>query len=227
VLLPLLEVEYRMEKRIAGIIRWLERCLEAQRAGEMESALMDVECAQADMDILRNGVWSKLDRRRAAKQRRLFVTASLKVALGIVFMILATATPLTPLQETRREETETAVVRESVVLAEKTQSIDLFGPAADTEASRPRTGASIVSEPEPLPARAAYADAKRTEPKAEPFRKTQPFQAARQLRTAQQGEKRAMSLSYESILALVQTGERALKNEKPAIEIEEQNRRGF
>jgi hypothetical protein len=29
-----------------------------------------------------------------------------------------------------------------------------------------------------------------------------------------------MNLSYENILALVQTGEKALKNEKPAIEIE-------
>ena len=47
------------EKRIDGIIRWLERLKKSYKSGAMESALMDAECARADLEVLRQEVWSK------------------------------------------------------------------------------------------------------------------------------------------------------------------------
>jgi hypothetical protein len=126
-------------------------------------------------------------------------------------MILATATPLALPPETRHEEF--AAAPEPAIFAEEK------APPA-------------VSEPEIPPAQAVYVSVKRTEPRIEPPRarplEARPLEArpleARPLE-AQRGEKREMNLSYENILALVQMGEKALKNEKPAIEIERKRER--
>ena len=45
-----------MEKRVAGIVRWLERFQRSYKSGSMESALMDAECARADLETLRRDV---------------------------------------------------------------------------------------------------------------------------------------------------------------------------
>ena len=45
-----------VEKRVAGIIRWLERLKKSYSSGALESALMDAECARADLENLRLAV---------------------------------------------------------------------------------------------------------------------------------------------------------------------------
>ena len=50
-----------LDKRVAGIIRWLERLKKSYSAGSMENALMDAECARADLENLRLDVWANLD----------------------------------------------------------------------------------------------------------------------------------------------------------------------
>jgi hypothetical protein len=196
-----------MEKRIAAIIRWLERSLEAHKAGELESALMDVECAQADMDILRDGVWSGLDRRQAAKRRRFFVdlaAALFKVGLGAACAILATATPLALPPERHWEA------------------------AGVAKEAAPKPAA--VSERENQPARTTIhmADKRAELPQAAPQSERQGNVNTNDTKTNNINTNNTnTNLSYENILALVQTGEKALKNERPAIEIEIENRRGF
>ena len=49
-------VQGGMDRRIAGIIRWLERFQSSYRSGAIESALMDAECARADLEDLRSDV---------------------------------------------------------------------------------------------------------------------------------------------------------------------------
>ncbi|MDR2175325.1 MAG: hypothetical protein LBO82_05240 [Synergistaceae bacterium] len=214
-----------MEKRIAGIIRWLERCLEAHKAGEMESALMDVECARADMDLLRDGFWSKLDR-RAAGRRRTFVAALfaalLKTALGATAVILATAAPLALPREKLGEEAAAAPGR--VIFVAKAQN-GLFETAAEREGAR----AAETEFSPPKIAAAVRADAKRPEPKDRPLQSQAQSQSPQEqpYRAGRDEKERGVNLSYENILALIQTGERALKNAAPAIEIEGVNRRGF
>jgi hypothetical protein len=180
----------------------------------MESALMDVECARADMDLLRDGFWSKLDRRRA-RRRRAFAAALFKTAPGVALIILATATPLALPRERPREEAA-AFAPGPAVFAERIPSAGLFEPAALPEKQEDvRPGPAEFSAPaDPT----LHAGAKRAEPEPR-LRQAQTFQG-RSSRPAGQDGTRAMSLSYENILALVQTGEKALKNETPAIEIE-------
>lgn len=49
-----------VDRKVAGIIRWLERMKKSYSAGAIESALMDAECARADLETLRNDVWQKV-----------------------------------------------------------------------------------------------------------------------------------------------------------------------
>lgn len=50
-----------VDKKVAGIIRWLERLKTSYSSGAMESALMDAECARADLENLRLDVWATLE----------------------------------------------------------------------------------------------------------------------------------------------------------------------
>ena len=51
----------KIDKKVAGIIRWLERFKKSCSAGAIESALMDAECARADLENLRLDVWAVLE----------------------------------------------------------------------------------------------------------------------------------------------------------------------
>ena len=56
--------ERKLERRIDGIISWLERMKSSYRQGQVESAYMDVECARADLEDLRTDVFSGISMRR-------------------------------------------------------------------------------------------------------------------------------------------------------------------
>ena len=81
-----------VEKRVAGIIRWLERLKQSYSSGAIESALMDAECARADLENLRQDVWAQV-RPSAKNESALFSFAGMmnfarvfSLALIIVMM---------------------------------------------------------------------------------------------------------------------------------------------
>ena len=128
-------------------------------------------------------------------------------------MILATAAPLALPQEKPQE----AAGPKPAIFAEKRSSAALSGPVPGGEYAQ--AGAAELSPP-------VFANVKEKRPEAQPLQ-ARPLrvQAAQVLSlSAQRDENRRMHLSYENILALVQTGEKALKNEKPVIEIERRER---
>ncbi|MBQ3693666.1 MAG: hypothetical protein II884_02700 [Synergistaceae bacterium] len=51
---------HTVDRKVAGIIRWLERMKKSYSDGAIENALMDAECARADLENLRNDVWQKV-----------------------------------------------------------------------------------------------------------------------------------------------------------------------
>ena len=53
-----------MEKRIARIARWLNRCAEACSARSWQSALMDMECAKAELEEARRYLWARAEGRQ-------------------------------------------------------------------------------------------------------------------------------------------------------------------
>ncbi|TDY65087.1 hypothetical protein C8D99_101237 [Aminivibrio pyruvatiphilus] len=83
-----------MEKKIARITRWLDRCAKACSARSWQSALLDMECAKAELDEARSELWARAEGGSQAspvirKAGRLTLTA----ALGL-FLVLSVAGPL-------------------------------------------------------------------------------------------------------------------------------------
>lgn len=203
-----------MERRIAGIIRWLERCLSAYRAGAWESMLMDAECARADLDRLRDDVWTALEERHAAGARRRPAVVFLKASGLALAIVLAAATPLALLQE-GRVFSEPAVSLEWVTPDEKAllgnlrRHLSESNPFASSVARD-----SVVRDGE---SRENGAGPRGTLPEA--GRATRSVTAVPEERRGRDGAD-ASFYSYDRIITLVQAGEKALKNEQPMIKIE-------
>ena len=49
-----------VEKKIAVINKWLDRLVKSYKSGAMENALIEAECAKADLEDLRQDVWAKV-----------------------------------------------------------------------------------------------------------------------------------------------------------------------
>jgi len=82
-----------MEKKIARIYRWLERCAKACSAESWSSALLDMECAEAELEDVRSEIWTRAE---GALPRRPVRRGSLllRVSFLSVVLIFALAAPL-------------------------------------------------------------------------------------------------------------------------------------
>ena len=195
-----------MERRITGIIRWLERCIKSYKDGAMESALMDVECARADMETLRGELWDKLEGRTYAPSRRFgFFKAAEAVLLALGIMLI-TAAPLALQQDrtVRYDRAEGNATLEWVTPDERELLSNLR--------KRPDEPTAMVVKPEepiaepPAAAERVASPQRRRSPEPTPLRSEQ--------------KEPETSLTYDRILSLIETGERAMKDEAPAIRVE-------
>ena len=205
-----------MEKRIAGIVRWLERCLSACRAGVMENALMDVECARAEIERLRDEVWRKTEclyAEKAQKRRNLaFFDKLLRVSFGAMVFVLAIATPLAFVaQNEERNERVVSLELEWVTPDEKTLLSNLRKHLSDNNAFASIQAETLVYE-------SRSEGFKELDEKKELTKKAIPSKPTKALEMDEKMMKETR-IPYDRILSLVQTGEKALKNEQPAIRI--------
>ncbi|MDR3264473.1 MAG: hypothetical protein LBT15_00535 [Synergistaceae bacterium] len=222
-----MDMRFRMERRIAGIVRWLERCLKACKTGTMESALLDVECARADLESLRNEVWTALERGGAVKAR---ATWPLRAALVAFAVVLATATPLSRLQEEYVRPEPTATLEwvtpdEKALLGSLRRhpgGSDAFAAAPEPESlslegSEPKSPGPTMAKTAVPPATETAAVARARAGRRAPGNETN---AGRGMNEEPAAVRQGMDVPYDRIMRLVQTGERALKNERPVITIE-------
>jgi len=205
-----------MERRITGIIRWLERCIKAYKNGAVESALMDAECARADIETLRGDLWKKLENRCSTRARRFnsFKAAeTFFLAFGILLVI---ATPLAWQQEelTREDRTEGSFTLEWVTADEKELLSNVRKRPEDSLALAAMPEESIA-EPQPASARIAES--------VEPVRRRSPESPPLRSVPRNESKEPETPLTYDRILSLIETGERAMKNEAPAIKVENTN----
>ncbi|NLD95729.1 MAG: hypothetical protein GX635_01310 [Synergistaceae bacterium] len=82
-----------MEKKIARIYRWLERCAKACSAGSWNSALLDMECAKAELEDVRTEIWSKTEGAFGVRPTRRGALA-LKASFLSVVLLFSLAAPL-------------------------------------------------------------------------------------------------------------------------------------
>lgn len=194
-----------MERRIAAINRWLERFQNSYRAGAMESALMDAECARADLEDLRLDVWESVG--RVSLPRRLRAGAMCWLLLSTSLIVMATASPIA-----RGGGVIPAAVQ--APLPRSPVAAELTAPPTVQPEERPLAS---VPPPEQKTAKRDARSAKevRSPRKERPARKA----VAASPREEVLARHPARVLPDNEVFSLVQTGARALKNEDPVIKI--------
>ena len=210
-----------IEGRIAGIIRWLERFQSSYRSGALESALMDAECARADLEDLRHDLWAKVG--SAHVPRRFWLGTLCRLSLLTGLLVLATATPL---------------ARESVIgpsLAAPPPALPVRAAPAPI-AAKPETKVAPVDvellevEKKPSPTSLASSTSPKRSVRRAVLSDQRPSdQKQKQGRVAERrptvGEKSerpkkaAKTVPHDKVFSLMQTGARALKGEPYAIKI--------
>ena len=167
-------------------------------SGAMETALMDAECARADLENLRQDVWAKV-RPGSQQESTIFprVMSSLRTLSLAVMIVLLAVVPLSrelPVPAIRNVRAEPADTGPIIVIHE-------YEP--------PKQKAQAVSPSSPAQPRKQTAQ-KRSAPKR--------AQAAQTPSAKPQPS--AGTVPYDKVYSLIQTGQRALKNNSSVIKIQ-------
>lgn len=86
-----------VEKKLSRIDRWLKRCAAACRCGSWSSALMEIECMEAETKGFREELWDIAEREAEGRVRRPLrkkLFTSLRVAVLASVMVVAIGIPL-------------------------------------------------------------------------------------------------------------------------------------
>ena len=188
-----------VDKKVAGIIRWLERLKKSYSSGAVESALMDAECARADLENLRLDVWAAIDPESKSENKIFlrFINFSRIVSLAVV-IVLTAVFPISkdvhaPAVEYNKNTITLAepiiIVREEIKEKIKFESdnniVNEAHKVNNIKAKKPVKTANVKKPP---------ASTEKTEIKEK-------------------------SVAYDKVFSLMQTGQRALKNNSSVIKI--------
>lgn len=189
-----------MEGRIDAIVRWLERSERSYRSGAMESALMDAECARADLEDLRLDIWARVGAGHVPRRRR--SPASFALCLSIALLLFGTAVPLS-----RGDDAP-------VVTTVEPPALEPIESAPEFVAPSPPRGDAIDASP------VAPATAPKRPVKAKPARPS----AVADVPAVAPPRARERAVAHDKVFSLLQTGARALRDDGPAIKIEKKRR---
>ena len=193
-----------VDKKVAGIIRWLERFKKSYSSGAVESALMDAECARADLENLRHDVWATLDPNvKPVNKNFLRFINFLRISSLSLIIVLTAVFPISkdvqaPAIEYKKNEITFAepiiIVREEKIKNETENEFHIENNN-NIKAKKPVKTANI----------------KRTPPAAPEKIKTNKIEKT---------EIQQKSVAYDKVFSLMQTGQRALKNNSSVIKIQ-------
>ncbi len=193
-----------VEKRIAGVIKWLERLKKSYSSGAIESALMDAECAKADLETLRLAVWKQAGAREISAGAGVLksIACCARVLSLAVIIVMVHVMPLS------REVKPPVIVEQ---------------PQIETVLREPiiREPIIVIREAEPQRQdKTADIPAKRQTPqKRTASKRTQTASAASNTGSSPQTSRKAGTVPYDKVYSLLQTGQRALKNNSSVIKI--------
>lgn len=219
-----------LSRRLSRIDRWLKRCAAACRCGSWASALIEVECLEAETRGFREELWGlaaeEAEGRAGRPLRAVFFAGARALVLALIIVILI-GFPLSVDQDapfkgfgagtgsvavlTSTESDILDALRESLSNRNADRIVLAFDRAQDTA-------------PESLPPGAAMAGA-RTAPRGGSAQVTgvqakpeTPDAAGAQVNTAASREN-MREPSVEEVISLIQVGQRALRVSEPAVKI--------
>ena len=189
-----------MEKKIARISRWLDRCARACSARSWKNALLDMECAKAELEEVRSELWDRAERDgetapSAGKAVRLLSVSSLSILL-----LLSVAAPVAMQQPAYLSETASEPALEWVTSDEKALLAVLRKNLSEANLASLSEESSSVTSFQP------GEGAGKERPQGTDKRNI----PAAKKRTSRNGD-------MDSILALVQIGQNALRGSESPI----------
>jgi hypothetical protein len=200
-----------MEQNVRRISKWIERCALACRLKKWPEALLEIECARAELETVRSGLWERaeeesLGRVRVSSREWVF---PFRVALVGGLLLLCAALPLST------EDpgfSAYSVARNSVTVLEfvTPDERDLLRAMRSSLSEWAERSGSSSGTDVPLRAESTVAAVPREVERAVPARETTPSTLLVVRERAEEKEKRG-TVPLEDVLALVQKGERALR----------------
>ena len=213
-----------LEKRLKRIERWLKRCMAACRCGSWSSALMEIECMEAETQGFRDDLWrAALAEANGGPVRsrigQVFFYA--RVAAIAMVIVMAVGLPLSvdqdrPFQGFEMDSLAVLTSTESEILSALRRSL--------SSANEGRVILSVElpeerSEPPATPG-AAMAEDRRAEVRTTtPAPRGPAPQRPRVEIVAAETPARQEGPSVEEVLSLIQVGERALRTSEPAVRV--------
>ena len=221
-----------VEKRVAGIIRWLERLKKSYSSGALESALMDAECARADLENLRLAVWEKVKPENSSRPKiaarisaRIMNVAKYFVLAGIIVMVYVfpiskevkapelvfwdkpeNMMELDLTLAEARDDTLT-LKEEAAVLATKDTQADMITMQKTKVASLPKSEVQAAAKKMFTKKAPAPVSTKRS------------VASKPSVREENSRVRADKSVAYDKVFSLVQTGQRALKNNNSVVKV--------
>ena len=181
-----------VDKRVAGIVRWLERLKNSYSQGAMEVALMDAECARADLEVLRQDVFTKCSGVKINPFTKFFATFSRVLFLALLIVLFSVAPISRELTPTLPAALNNEIIlAEPVIIIREDSRAEIEKKPAQIQA--PKKTKRLVNKPvksEELSVKSAPVNQVNTVNKKVP---------------------------YDQVFTLMQTGERALKGNKTVI----------
>jgi len=221
----------QLDKRLSRIERWLRRCAAACRCGSWNSALMEVECMEAEAKGFREELWSIACDEAEGRVRRPIrarIFTALRVSALASVLVLSAGLPLATEQDAPR--TGFGFTGNSVAVLTSTEG-DILDALRESLSNR--NAARVVltisrEEDDSLPAQPAGAAAAAVRPArpsvAAPAKADSP--ASEQITTKNSesrqepaGRASAREPSVEEVISLIQVGQRALRISEPAVRI--------
>ena len=195
-----LVLDNKFDKKIAGIIRWLERLKKSYSSGAMENALMDAECARADLENLRLDVWATLDP-QAKSENKIFsrILNFARVSSLAAIIVLLAVFPISK------------EIQAPAVIEHEKEKITLAQPIIIVRENKENKNDNNIEAVEVKPELKAKKPARPANIKKIAQEKSQT-----QIQTAK-NEPEQKTIAYDKVFSLMQTGERALKNNRSVI----------
>jgi hypothetical protein len=220
-----------LEKRLARIERWFKRCVAACRSGSWSSALMEIECMEAETREFHDELWRAAEDASNERERGRDRFASscgfgFRVVFAAVAIVLSAVFPLSM-------ETDGGYAARSAVSIELLSSSEAEILSALREnLSNANMGRVVVAveipaktdapvPPDPAPAGAAMAAQMPrvvVKPVPAPERSAAAAGAAG-VQGADDGGASRDQPSVEDVISLIQVGQRALRVSEPAITV--------
>lgn len=194
----------KVDKKITGIIHWLERLNKSYSEGALENALMDAECAKADLEVLRRDVWNRVQPKNYVPRFNFvnFLISCLRTTSLTILIVLLAVVPISKDVKANVVELNELETLEKNITP-KTAKNNSLGNQTKITPKIPVKHKKIAQNSTKIPTKVIV----KSEQKSDLKNPEKPLQSA------QKTNEKQKSVPYDKVFSLIQTGERALRNE--------------